>query len=289
MIGLTMVAFGTSLPELVLNEVAVSDFSTQGPPLAWGNIIGSNMANIGLVLAIACLIRPISAPSMVLRRDLPLLLVITVLAVVLLWDGLTVVKGYILMAGFLIGMLIWFWTANMSKVAVHDSTPSEPARKSLLHQIFMGKPTQLRSGFAASIIGIVVLGLCSEEAVEKAVTLAVTWKVTETIIGVSIVAIATSLPELFTVLIAMSRNEPDMALGTVVGSNFFNLALVMGLTATIANIPMPEYSYLTLFIMLSFTLSLCLAYIRPLGKLWAVSCLLAWIVTLASMIPNHSL
>jgi cation:H+ antiporter len=274
MIGLTIVAMGTSSPELALNLYAVSA-SPEGALLAWGNVIGSNMANIGLVLGVACLIRPLRVRGQVLWRDLPLLQLVTCVFIVLvllpLGSGtvttLTPLGGFVLLGMFVAILCLWIRTRKGSTPSGDINEAPEPEHRSL--------PAAL-----ALLLGGLVLLLGGAWATEfGAVDIARHLHISEAIIGLTIVAVATSLPELVTAIIAARRNQCHLAIGTVIGSNLFNLVLVMGASSLIHDIPMPRGGGSTLLAMAGFTMALLWVYTpqRKLGRTWGVVVLLSWI------------
>lgn len=239
-IGLTVVAFGTSAPELAFNAIAA--LNNRGD-LSFGNVIGSNIANLGLVLGAAALIMPITMAPPVVKRDLPIVIGVTILGVVLAftppdlpetavssrgYDGL---DGLIFLAGF-----VWFlWVAQRAARRGED----DPIAREMVE---VGQ-TEPSLGLTASIVafvgGLAMLVAGGKAAEVGAVGLAGLLGMSEAIIGLTVVAVATSLPELVTSLIAAKKGEPDLALGNVLGSNIFNLLFIMGVTAAINPVGMP--------------------------------------------------
>ena len=275
MIGLTVVAFGTSSPELALNMVAVTE-SPAGAPLAWGNIVGSNMANVGLVLGLACLIRPLMVRDAALHRDLPLVLGATALFTALVFlpsaaeqvAGLDRRDGIVLLAGFLIVLALWYRAGRRD---MNDPLVTEGQRADT------GRST---AASVSLLVGGLLLLLGGAWAAERgAVDIARHVGLSEAVIGLTIVAVATSLPEVATALIAVRKNENDIAVGTVLGSNLFNIVLIMGLSATVIDIPMPSGGGVALGAMCLFTLALVWLYRpkRTLGRGWGAMVLIAWV------------
>jgi len=255
-IGLTVIAFGTSAPELALNVVAASS-SDSGAKLAFGNVVGSNIANIGLVLSIACLVCPVVAHRSVRRVYLPLLLLTEGVLIVLVAtaDAITRLDGILLLCGLPVAVLVLHRLASGSD-GTDDPIP-QPAGASPL---VLG--------------GLVVLGLAMMLAGAKlsemgAVSMARHAGLSEAAIGLTVVAIATSLPESFTALIAARRGHSDLAIGTVVGSNLFNILSVLAITSIVQPVPIPEdLGWGSLIAMLAFSLALVVIYVerpRPAG------------------------
>lgn len=224
LIGLTIVGFGTSAPEILVSAVA----ALQGNPgLAIGNAIGSNITNTGLILGITALIVPLSVHSRIVRRELPVLIGISVVAYLLLSDGtLGFVDGCILLLG-LAGVLGYITYEGLNARVGTDAMADEYAAEI---------PTDLSLGRSLLwlLIGLVVLVASSRLLVWAAVGIAEQFGVSDLVIGLTIVAIGTSLPELAASIASALKNEPDIAIGNVVGSNMFNLLAVMGLPGLIS-------------------------------------------------------
>ncbi|MCL1078585.1 sodium:calcium antiporter [Parashewanella spongiae] len=214
-IGLTIVAFGTSAPELAVSlESALNEKSG----IALGNVIGSNIANIGLILAITALIKPIKIQSQVVKRDIPLMIGVTLLFWGLLLDGeLDIIDGSILFA-LLVGYLSYSY---------YDSKKTGD-----IEEVPEGKEHPIIS-FLLIIFGIAMLIGGGIIFVDGAVDLAKYFGISEVIIGLTVVAIGTSMPELATAVVAARRGQSDLAIGNVIGSNLFNILAVLGITAII--------------------------------------------------------
>lgn len=217
-IGLTVVAFGTSAPELTASMMA----NLEGAPdIALGNVVGSNTANLALILALAALIRPVRSAAAFLRRELPLLLGVTLAAVGLGWDGaLGRVEGALFLAVF----AAFLWVLLSSTRAAQPAEPPEEGPEEPLPGV--------AHSLTLALVGCGILVLGAESLVHGAVTLARELGVPERVIGLTMVAVGTSLPELASSVVAARRNESDIVLGNVVGSNLFNILLILGLTAT---------------------------------------------------------
>lgn len=214
-IGLTIVAFGTSAPELA---VSVKSALAGNSGIALGNVIGSNIANIGLILAITALIRPIQVQSQVVKRDIPLMILASMLFWALLLDGeLSLIDGVVLLS-LLVGYL------SFSYISSKNSKNEE--------EIEAGPNNPLLSGLFI-LVGISMLVGGGILFVNGAVDLAKTFGVSEVIIGLTIVAIGTSMPELVTSVLAALKGQSDIAIGNVVGSNLFNILGILGVTAIV--------------------------------------------------------
>lgn len=219
LIGMVIVGFGTSAPELVVSVLAAS---SGNPGLALGNAYGSNIGNIALILGITALVSPIPVRAQVVRQELPLLLLVTLLAVWQLWDGqLSRVDGWLLLLAF---TAIMGWTIKRGLAGRGD-----PALVGAVE----GNPLPLRRALFYLGMGLVLLVLSSRVLVWGAVNIAMVLGVSDLVVGLTIVAVGTSLPELASSLVAARKGAHEMALGNVIGSNLFNTLAVVGLAVTI--------------------------------------------------------
>lgn len=246
MIGLTIVAFATSAPEILVSIVA----ALRGEPdLAVGNALGSNIANIGLVLGAVAMIKPIELKSATLRREMPALLAVTLLTVALFLDSyLSRVDGIVLLIGLAI-VIIWLIRLGMR------TSSSDPLQIDFEAEIPMN--VSLKAAIAWLVVGLVVLLIGADLLVDGAIELARAAGVSEIMIGITLVALGTSLPELAVSAVSAYRGEYGLAIGNIVGSNIFNLLAVVGVAAAIhpAALP-PSVLSLHLFVMVAFTLVL---------------------------------
>ena len=246
LIGLTIVAFATSAPEILVSIIAAS----QGEPdLAVGNAIGSNIANIGLVLGVTAMLRPIELNSATLRREMPALLAVSLLTVSLFLDSyLSEVDGMVLLTGLFI-VMVW-----LTRLGLRSAT-NDPIKAEYEAEI----PRDVRNWVAIAwlIAGLVMLLYGADLMVDGAVNIARALGVGEVVIGVTLVAIATSLPELAVSIVSALRGEFGLAIGNIVGSNIFNLLAVVGIASIIepAQLP-PSVLTLHIFVMVAFTLVL---------------------------------
>lgn len=220
-IGLTVVAFGTSAPELA---VSIQSSFLDKADLAIGNIVGSNILNILLVLGIGALITPISVHERVVRLEVPIMIGVSVLLFALSLDGqLSRWDGLLLFSGIL--LYIWFTVKKPNKDEVSESDTEQESAASVPSII-------LQILFIIVGLGLLVQG--SQWLVDGAIVIAKLFGVSELIIGLTIVSIGTSLPEIATVVIGSLKKEEDLVVGNVVGSNIFNILLVLGATSLIA-------------------------------------------------------
>jgi len=246
LIGLTIVAMATSAPEILISVVA----ALRGEPdLAIGNAIGSNIANVGLVLGVVALLRPVELKSATLRREMPALLAVTLLTVSLFLDSyLGRVDGLVLLAGLVI-VMIWLVRLGLR------SSAGDPLQAEFDAEI--PKHMSMRVAVFWLVVGIATLLIGAEFLVDGAIDIAEALGVPEVVIGITLVALATSLPELAVSAVAAFRGEYGLAIGNIVGSNIFNLLAVIGVAATIhpAVLP-PSVLSLHIFVMVAFTLVL---------------------------------
>jgi cation:H+ antiporter len=241
-VGLTVVAFATSTPELASSLIAVARGSTD---IAVGNVVGSNTANIGLILGAAALVDPITAHAKFLVREMPVLLGVSLLLALVIGDGVTRVEGLILVA--LIAPYIWLLLRDRELATVEAQFAEE-------YRSAPGRPLEAT---ALVVGGIFLLVAGAGALIEGAVEMARSFGISERVIGVSLVAAGTSLPELATSVVAAMRREGDIALGNVVGSNVFNILAVLGITATVTPLAaVAESMTVDVLVMLGFTLLL---------------------------------
>ena len=222
-VGLTIVGFGTSAPEMLVSALASFDGA---PALGIGNALGSNIANVGLVLGITILITPLTVHSDTLSREFPVLAFVMALALLLMWDQhLGHIDGVILFSGFI---LVLFGMAYLAM----RSSKQDPLEQEFEKEY--SKPTMtINQSIANFIIGLAALLVGSKSLVWGATGVATLLGVSDLIIGLTIVAIGTSLPELAASVISALKNEHDIAIGNVLGSNIFNLLAVLAMPGLI--------------------------------------------------------
>ncbi len=226
-VGCTVVAFGTSAPELVVSLAAVF---TGNDDISVGNIVGSNIANLGLILGAAALIRPMVVQSAVIRREYPIMVFATVVLIALGYDGfLSRLDGVVLLTGMA------GYIAYMIVIARYEMARGEVVEFDELADVDPAAGTN-KGDLGRVAVGIVGLALGAQMMVNSAVSLAHQWGIPDLIIAISIVAIGTSLPELATSVVAALREEADISVGNIVGSNVFNSLLVLGSAAAIAGV-----------------------------------------------------
>ena len=262
-IGATVLAFGTSAPELAASILAALN---DAPELAMGNIIGSNIANIGLVLGLACLIAPITIASSRFKREYPPFLLSALLILFLAWDLKIHHPEGVLMVGLL---AIYIWRSFHKEDL--NTQPEEEAR------LFLDKgPT-----FQVVLILIGLIGLVSgaKLLVSGGVSIARNLGVGEWFIGITVVAIGTSLPEIVSSIMAARRGHGEMAIGNIFGSNIFNILMVLGITSIIHPLNITEPIHPDLIMATGFTCLLFILTLRgkhSLGKISGVILLITY-------------
>ncbi|HED13414.1 MAG TPA: calcium/sodium antiporter [Gammaproteobacteria bacterium] len=276
-IGLTVVGFGTSAPELFVSAQAAMDGATG---LALGNAVGSNIANTALVLGSAAMISPMTIRSTILRREYPVMLLVMLVVFALMWDlQLSRADGLLLFAG-LLALIGWSVTLGLKERSSIDSLSTEYDQE-LSHEV---KTTVAISWV---ILGLIVLLLSAHLLVWGAVKLALWFGLSDTTIGLTIVAIGTSLPEVATTTASARRGETDLAIGNIIGSNNFNMLGVIGLAGIIQPAQInPQLLFRDMTTMLALSLPLALVIlmkrkatrITALHGLILVTCYVAYLV-----------
>lgn len=246
-VGMVIIGFGTSAPELMVSAMAAVGGNAE---LALGNAFGSNISNIGLILGLTALLSPIAFQSRILRRELPLLTLVSLGVWVLLLNGMiSRLDAVLMLTGFALVML---WTLRQQPGRQDQAFISEIDSTA---QPVHSRP--LWRDWLELLLGLILLIICSRLLVNAAVDLAQAFGVSDLVIGLTIVAVGTSLPELASSLAAIRRREHDLALGNVLGSNLFNTLAVVGLAGVIQPFAvMQDVLSRDLPVMLGFTLVL---------------------------------
>ncbi|EGU52282.1 Ca2+/Na+ antiporter [Vibrio orientalis CIP 102891 = ATCC 33934] len=231
-IGMTILAMGSSAPEMMVSATAALDGKTD---TAVGNVLGSNIANIALILGITAMIKPLSISSAVLRRELPLMIGVTILAGVLLWDS---------HLGFYEGVLLFVLFAAFILAMLRISRNEKKNGDALIEEQESEVPEGVSNGKAAMwvVIGLIVLPLAADVLVDNAVIIAQHFGMSDLVIGLTIIAVGTSLPELAASLAGVMKGEDDMAVGNIIGSNVFNILAVMGIPGILNPSILSEYA-----------------------------------------------
>ncbi|ORT52045.1 calcium/sodium:proton antiporter [Vibrio sp. qd031] len=218
-IGMTILAMGSSAPEMMVSATAALSGKSD---TAVGNVLGSNIANIALILGITALIKPLSISSGVLRRELPLMMLVTLLAGALLWDSFL---------GFNEGILLIILFVAFLAVMLKISRSQQNSGDALIEEQESEIPEGVPNGKAIFwvIVGLILLPLAADILVNNAVIIAKHFGMSDLVIGLTIIAVGTSLPELAASLAGVMKGEDDMAVGNIIGSNVFNILAVMGI------------------------------------------------------------
>ena len=259
-VGLTVVAFGTSAPELMVNVLGAIRNETA---LAFGNIAGSNIANLGLVLGMAAVIMPLSIQGQIIRRELPLLLLATSVLVVMAADPLF--RGTVAVLDRSDGMVMLllfsiFIYLTASDLLARKEDPLVTEVDALPLKVGRSKTT-----FGVMIfIGAIGLALGAHFTIENGSILATAWGVSPVVIGIFVVAIGTSMPELVTSIIAAMNRQADLCVGNVIGSNIFNGMFVLPISALIRPLEVPAGGLMDLSV--GLLLAACLIPIFIVGK-----------------------
>ncbi len=250
-IGLTIVGFGTSAPELVVNTLSAGQGATG---LAFGNVVGSNISNLALVLGAAALAMPITIQGQLVKREVPLLLlgtaVMTAMAADSLFEG---GSGIINRSEAVVLLLLFCIFIYTNILEIYKPSTTDQFFLDIDDSPLVVAPAPSRARWVFVIAGCALLFIGGDLAVDGAVDLASNFDVPPVVVGLFVVAVGTSMPELVTSIIAALRHESDLALGNVVGSNLFNTLVVMPITALVGPVKVPAGGITDLM------LSLCLA------------------------------
>ena len=239
-IGLTIVAYGTSTPELAASIAAAGDHGA----IILGNIIGSNIANVGMVIGVSAILIPIAIKKSVLRKEIPIMLGVSLLLVLLSIDGeLSQYDGGLLLIGLGIFAFFTFRDALKQRIEIQDEFENTQNNSYL-------------KSFGLIGIGIVVLYIGAMLTVDNAVVIAAEFGLSEKIIGLTVIAIGTSLPELITSIIAIRKGHADVGIGNIIGSNIYNILMIMGVGAALGGVLVTSDVYVDYAIMIIFSLSL---------------------------------
>ncbi|TOQ78666.1 calcium/sodium antiporter [Vibrio parahaemolyticus] len=259
-IGMTILAMGSSAPEMMVSATAAWDGKTD---TAVGNVLGSNIANIALILGITALIKPLSISSAVIRRELPLMIAVTVLAGILLWNS---------HLGFYEGVLLFVLFGAFLFAMLQISRKEQKSGDAFLEDQESEIPQGVSNPKAIMwvVVGLILLPLAASLLVDNAVIIAKHFGMSDLVIGLTIIAIGTSLPELAASLAGVLKGEDDMAVGNIIGSNVFNILAVMGLPGIINPSTLSEYAMgRDFWVMLGVSLllvAMCLGKSRSINR-----------------------
>ncbi|MCC6325457.1 MAG: sodium:calcium antiporter [Candidatus Brocadia sp.] len=273
-IGLTIVAFGTSTPELVTSVTAGMRHLSD---IAMGNIIGSNIANIGLILGLSALVRPLTIDTKLLYREMPIVVGISFLLYFMVWDGtLSRTEGAILLGGIVL------YTCYVYRIALKEASLVEQE-----YEEFLGtEDTNVRKNIFLILIGLGALMGGAHFLVHAAIFIAKVIGISELVIGLTVIAVGTSLPELATSLVAAIRKESDISVGNVLGSNIFNILTVLGISSIIQplsvnaaslRVDMPVMLFFSIFIIPLITWKFMISRVQGMLLLIGYAVYILWL------------
>ncbi|MEE3213135.1 MAG: calcium/sodium antiporter [Thermoproteota archaeon] len=264
-IGLTVVAYGTSTPELAAAVLAVFNSHTE---LILGNIIGSNISNVGMVIGISAIFAPLLISRITIRKWVPIMIGVSLLVIAMSYDGeISQIDGVILIAALIVFTIYTIKTVKKQGIKEYQNVENVQVEGELFLSKY--KIETFPKAITLIVIGVVLLFLGGHFTVDGAVSIAESLGLSQLVIGVVIVAIGTSLPELITSVIAIAKKQTDIGVGNIVGSNIYNILLILGITSTIIGIPVSTEAFSSYYIMVAFSLVLFVGfrkYIpRPIG------------------------
>ena len=279
-IGLTVVAYGTSTPELAASLLAAFNSHTE---LILGNIVGSNISNIGMVIGISAIFTPLLISKITVSRWIPIMIGVSLLVVAMSYDGeVSQVDGAILIAA-LIGFTVYtIKTVKKQKIQQNENIENEE----LEGEYFLSKykiETYPQS-IGLIIAGVILLFLGGHLTVDGAVNIAESLGLSQLVIGVVIVAIGTSLPELITSIIAIAKKQTDIGVGNIVGSNIYNILLILGVSSALVGIPVVPDVFSNYYIMIAFSLVLFIGFRKYIPRFVGVGLTIAFITYLVSLL-----
>jgi cation:H+ antiporter len=265
-IGMTIVAYGTSTPELAASIAAAGEHSA----IILGNIIGSNIANVGMVIGIAAIIVPLAVSKSVLKKEIPIMLGVSVLLILISIDGeISQYDGILLLAG--LAVFAYYTFKDAMKQRAENKEKVELGSKNIY----------LKSAGLIGI-GVVLLYVGAILTVDNAVVLAQEFGLSEKIIGLTVIAIGTSLPELITSIIAIRKGHADIGIGNIIGSNIYNILMIMGVGAVLGGVMVGADVYVDYAIMIIFSLSLLIALKTGfIGKTMGICLTIGYVAYLA--------
>ena len=278
-IGLTVVAYGTSTPELAASILAAFNSHTE---LILGNIIGSNISNIGMVIGISAIFAPLLISRITVSRWIPIMIGVSLLVVGMSYDGeISQIDGFVLIAALVAFTL--YTIKSVKKQKIHNESSEN---ETIEGEYFLSKykiETYPQS-FALIGIGILLLFIGGHLTVDGAVNIAQSLGLSQLVIGVVIVAIGTSLPELITSIIAIAKKETDIGVGNIVGSNIYNILLILGVSSAMVGIPVATDVFSNYYIMIAFSLVLFIGFRKYIPRVVGIGLAIAFAVYLGSLL-----
>ena len=279
-IGLTVVAYGTSTPELAASLLAAFNSHTE---LILGNIIGSNISNVGMVIGISAIFVPLLISKITVSRWIPIMIGVSLLVVAMSYDGeISQVDGLILIAA-----LIGFTAYTIKTVKKQKIQQNETVENVALEGVYFLSKYKIETypqSIGLIVAGVILLFIGGHLTVDGAVNIAETLGLSQLVIGVVIVAIGTSLPELITSIIAIAKKQTDIGVGNIVGSNIYNILLILGVSSAIVGIPVVPDVFSNYYIMIAFSLVLFIGFRKYIPRVVGVGLAIAFVVYLASLL-----
>lgn len=288
-IGLTIVAMGTSAPEAAVSITAALNGNNA---IALSNVVGSNIFNILVVAGVCAIMLPYTVEKGILKRDFPINIIFSIIILVMTYmGGISRIGGIILLLCMAFYLYLTIRAAKRGKMEDEGNDTSSNLYKALSRKMESFIPSQTVSGAILSvlfcIVGLAAVILGGQMVVDNASAIARAWGLSDTLIGLTIVAIGTSLPELVTSIVASRKGESDLAMGNVVGSNIFNIAFILGMSATLNPITAPDFAFIDAAIMTGTTalmLVLCSGKKHMLNRYEGVLCVAIYIAYTAYII-----
>lgn len=266
-IGMTVVAYGTSTPELAASIAAAGEHSG----IILGNVIGSNIANIGMVIGITALMTPLVVKKTTLKKEMPMMIGFSLLLILLSVDGTISQYDGLLLVGLLIVFTVYTYRDAKSQHGEENNASVPEKRNVYLRALgLMG-------------VGVVLLFFGAELTVNNAVIIAQTFGVSERVIGLTVIAVGTSLPELLTSIIAIRKGYSDIGIGNIIGSNVYNILMIMGTASAISGVAVAEDVFHDYVIMIAFSFGLLIAMMTGvINRKMGLGLAVAYVVYLAS-------
>ena len=279
-IGLTVVAYGTSTPELAAAILAAFNSHTE---LILGNIIGSNISNVGIVIGVSAIFTPLLMSKVTINKWIPIMIGVSLLVIGMSYDGeISQVDGLILIAG-LIGFTIYtIKTVNKQRVTESTHTDNEQVEGELFLSRYKIETYPKALGLVGT--GIVLLFVGGHFTVDSAVAIAESIGLSQLVIGVIIVGIGTSLPELITSVIAIAKKQTDIGIGNIVGSNIYNILLILGVASAMVGIPIADDAFSNYYIMIAFSLVLFVGFRGYIRRPIGIGLVIAFVIYLGSLL-----
>jgi cation:H+ antiporter len=281
-IGLTVVAYGTSTPELAASLLAAFNSHTE---LILGNIVGSNVSNVGMVIGISAIFAPLLISKITVSRWIPIMIGVSLLVVAMSYDGeISKIDGILLIAA-LIGFTV-YTIKIVKKQKIQQNETIENVALEGEYFLSKYKIETYPQSIGLIFVGIILLFLGGHLTVDGAVNIAESLGLSQLVIGVVIVAIGTSLPELITSIIAIAKKQTDIGVGNIVGSNIYNILLILGVSSTIVGIPVSTEVFSNYYIMIAFSLVLFIGFRKYIPRFVGIGLTIAFVAYLVSLLLN---